>query len=149
MTTSQTTIEKARKLTSTGTNYAVAKLLNIDPSDLNRIIEGTSHLGLEACYRAADLLKMDVAKLIASVQLDKAKLEKKAFWKAHAAAILAALVIAQGAGKEAYSIHAGDSGHTDIFDIMRTLLRRITEMVRRRDRPHDPVLPSAMCMIGM
>jgi hypothetical protein len=93
VTTSQDIIEQLRPLTGSATNYAVSKLLNIDTSNFNRILAGTGHLGNEACYRAADLLDLDVAKLIASVEADRASPEKKAFWRDHAAAIVAALVL--------------------------------------------------------
>ncbi len=120
MNASQKIVERVRATTETKTDYAVAKALGMPQHALTRVVRGQSNLGIEASFRAADLLRTDPAKLIAAVEQDRAPAEKKAFWKAHAAAIVAGLLLASHPVKQAVSAEARASDHVGALYIIRS-----------------------------
>lgn len=93
MTPSIALAERIRATTETGTDYAVAKALGISQSNLKQVLEGKRGLGVEACFRAAEILGQDVKEIIAEIELHRAAPEKKAFWEKRLPRILPALVI--------------------------------------------------------
>lgn len=94
MTPSALIAEKIRATTETGTNYATAKALGISQSNLKQILDGSRNLGIEACVRAAELLKQPLSEIIAEVEMSRAHSpEKKAFWEKRLPRILPAVAI--------------------------------------------------------
>lgn len=76
-------VARVRERTETGTDYAVAKLLEIHPSNFRRVMAGRAYLGPVAIEKAAKLLGVDPYGLTVMVNEDRAKkAEEKAFWRA-------------------------------------------------------------------
>jgi hypothetical protein len=88
-------IARVREKTETRTNYAVAKALRMSPANLDRVLKGKSGLGNEACFRAAKLLHLPVAEVIAYVEEDRAKsAELREFWRLQLPRLLPSIAIA-------------------------------------------------------
>lgn len=103
-------IERVRARTDTGTNYAVSKALGMSQSNLARVLKGGSSLGNEACFRAAALLDMDPADVIAYVEEDRAPTpEKKEFWRTRLPRVLPT-VAAAALAIVGYKVGAGTDG---------------------------------------
>lgn len=93
MTPSIALAERVRQSTETKTDYAVAKALGISQSNLKQILEGKRGLGLEACFRAGELLGQDVKEIIAEIELHRASPDKKHFWEKRLPRLLPAVAI--------------------------------------------------------
>lgn len=75
-------VERIRERTGTGTDYAVAKALDMNPSNFRRVMAGTGWLGEKAQRRAAALLGIPFPDINALVNEDKAKSEpERAYWR--------------------------------------------------------------------
>lgn len=75
-------IDQVRKLTETGSDYAVAKKLGITRQRMSHYKHGRHYFDDELAFRVAELLKVSPAEVIAAVHLEKSSTpEKQAFWK--------------------------------------------------------------------
>lgn len=81
-------LDRVRKLTATGSDYAVAKLLGISEDAVNHYRKGTRHMDNYAALRIAEALALPLEELIASIELEREKApEKRDRWRAHLKAL--------------------------------------------------------------
>ncbi len=74
-------LDRVRKLTDTGTDYAVAKLLGLSENSINQYRKGTRTFDDAAALRVARALAIEVAEVIAARNVDRAKTkEEKEEW---------------------------------------------------------------------
>lgn len=75
-------IERVRSTTETGTDYAVAKALDMSQSTLIEIKKGKRWPGQKSQLRMSDVLKIDLKDIVALINEDKAKSEReRAHWR--------------------------------------------------------------------
>lgn len=75
-------VERVRAITETGTDYAVAKALGMNQSNLGRVLKGTNFLGPRAQMEAARLLGIDLTAIAALVNEDKASTDAaRSYWR--------------------------------------------------------------------
>jgi hypothetical protein len=81
-------IERVRSKTETGTDYAVAKALGMNQSNLRRILKGKSFPGDKARRQMVDLLPdVTLSDVVALINEDKAQSEAdRAYWRSLCAA---------------------------------------------------------------
>ncbi len=73
-------LDELQKLTETGTDYAVSKLLNTSTQRISKYRSGAS-FDDEMCVKVSDLLKIDLKEVIAAANYHREKNEKKKqFW---------------------------------------------------------------------
>lgn len=128
------------KLTDTGSDYAVAKLLNTSGGRVSNYRTGTNTFDTKMCIKIADLLKVDPLGVIIAMEVQRAKkhgdsaLQK--FWselaKKSTAAMVALAILATAtptAGLRAQGLLA--DFNVPIIDIMRTVYRRVRRFLAR------------------
>ena len=82
MTNTQELLERVRAKTETKTDYAVAKVLGLNQSNMRKVIEGKRVIGNKACFKLAQALDMEAAVVIAMVEEDRAKSSSdRDFWR--------------------------------------------------------------------
>lgn len=75
-------IERVRAVTQTGTDYAVAKALEMDQSYLILVKKGKRFPGMKAQLKMAELLGIDLKDIVAVINGDKADNEAdRAYWR--------------------------------------------------------------------
>lgn len=90
-------IARVRELVKNGTDYAVAKALGMNQSNLTRILHGKGHLGDKAQRKAAELLGLPFADINALVNEDKAQTEaERSYWRSLCAERIRAAIDAAG-----------------------------------------------------
>lgn len=133
-------IEQLRRKVPKGSNYAVAKALEMTQGDLNRVLAGKNGLGIKAAVRLSEVLHRDLKDIVVLLEEDKAKRPKDIeFWGRRSPRITAtgaiaalALVAAQGltnarAAESQTTVYANSADVTDLY-IMRSSCRPYTGM---------------------
>jgi len=88
-------IERVRQKVPRHTDYAVAKALEMDQSNLQRVLAGKAGLGPKAVIRLSELLQQDVRDLLVLVEEDKARTARdREFWERRSPRITAAIAVA-------------------------------------------------------
>lgn len=122
MNTTQRLLERVRRTTETGSDYAVAKALNISVQRMSAYMKGRSDLQEHATIaRAAELIGDDPAAVLAEFQAESAKNDKAAFYwrrlatmaRQHAAAALAACAMLSPALFSGNADAASGTVHSD------------------------------------
>jgi predicted transcriptional regulator len=79
---SQTYLDKARILTRTKTDYALAQLLEVSEQSVYRYVSGESIMDNDVARRVADVLGIDFAEIVAAAEYDRAPNAKtRARWR--------------------------------------------------------------------
>ena len=74
-------LDQVAKNTETGSDYAIAKILDISTQRVSKY-RGGANFDDEMCIKVADLLKIDVREVIAASNYHREKSDKKkAFWE--------------------------------------------------------------------
>lgn len=74
-------LDQIAKLTETGSDYAVAKLLGISGSRICNYRNGRAHFDDMICLKVANILQIELTEVIASANYQREKdKNKKAFW---------------------------------------------------------------------
>jgi hypothetical protein len=95
MNNAQQLIEQLRRKVPRHTNYAIAKALEMTPSQLARVIDGKHGLGPKAVVRLHELLGRDALDLLVLIEEDKAKTPAdKDFWSRRSPRITASVALA-------------------------------------------------------
>jgi hypothetical protein len=128
-------IEQVRRQVPRHTDYAVAKALEMNQSNLARVLVGKQGLGPKAVVRVAEILQRDLRDVLCLVEEDKAKTPKeREFWERRSPRIAATILttilgIVAGLGLIAHhGVNAPTTGNpasgvfTDLY-IMRRLKR--------------------------
>jgi len=106
-------IERVRSTTETGTNYAVAKALGMNPSNFMRVLSGKNWPGPAAQLRMAELLRIDLRDIVALINEDKAKSEAdRAYWRSVCTEGVRQAIDAAGKAAAAFIIGTGLIGLT-------------------------------------
>ena len=88
-------IEQVRHRVPKHTDYAVAKALEMDQSNLQRVMAGKQGLGPKAIIRLSEVLQRDLRDMLVLVEEDKAKSAKdREFWERRSPRIAAAVATA-------------------------------------------------------
>jgi hypothetical protein len=88
-------LEQVRRVVPRHTDYAIAKALEMNQSDLGRVMCGKQGLGVKAAVRISELLQRDLRDVIVLIEEDKATRPKDIdFWSARSPRITAAVAIA-------------------------------------------------------
>jgi len=88
-------LDRARKMCSPRTDYQVAKRLGIEPTTIYRCRHRGGTLDNMACWKLAKMLGLPITDVIAYMEEDRARDEKKkAFWRAQLPRILPPISIA-------------------------------------------------------
>jgi hypothetical protein len=95
MTNTEHLLERVRVRIGKSSKYALAKALEMTPSQLNDILKGKHGLGSKAVVRVAELTGIPTHDVLVLVNEDKAKSpEDKEFWSRRSPRITASLAIA-------------------------------------------------------
>jgi hypothetical protein len=74
-------LEQVRRRVPRETDYAVAKALEMNQSNLHRVLCGKAGLGPKAVVRVSEILQRDLKDVLVLIEEDKAKTAKdKEFW---------------------------------------------------------------------
>lgn len=131
MSATKTYLNQLTRLTETGSDYAVAKLLGESRSRISGYRTGRSHFNPEMCIRVAELLNLDPLEVIAAIEAEKAKTEKtRRFWKATlnrisgtAATVILSVAVLGGFSHSSGAYAATQAGHNaDSLYIMRIII---------------------------
>jgi hypothetical protein len=88
-------LEQVRRRVPRGTDYAVAKALEMDQSHLAKVLCGKAGLGPMAVTRVSEILQRDLRDVLVLVEEDKAKTRKqREFWERRSPRITAAILTA-------------------------------------------------------
>jgi Phage related protein len=88
-------IEQVRRHVPKHTDYAVAKALEMNQSNLARVLVGKQGLGPKAVVRVAEILQRDLRDVLCLVEEDKAKTPKeREFWERRSPRISATVLTA-------------------------------------------------------
>jgi hypothetical protein len=95
MPNTQLLLEQVRRRCPRETDYAVAKALEMNQSNLQRVLCGKAGLGPKAVVRVSEILQRDLKDVLVLIEEDKAKTAKdKEFWERRSPRITAALFTA-------------------------------------------------------
>jgi hypothetical protein len=88
-------LDQVRIRVPNGTDYAIAKALQMNQSNLQRVFAGKAGLGLKAAVRVSEILSRDLKDILVLIEEDKAKSKRdKEFWERRSPRITAAIAIA-------------------------------------------------------
>jgi hypothetical protein len=143
------------------TDYAIAKALYMDQSQLQRVLAGKAGLGPKAVVRLSELLSRDVGDILVLVEEDKARRPKdREFWGARSPRITAAVAtaaLALGAAVTSKTVSASTAVWNYSIDnpaiyIMRTHLldlasgiRNVINDIARRFRASQSAVTARGC----
>lgn len=88
-------IEQVRRHVPRHTDYGIAKALEMDQSNLQRVLAGKQGLGPKAVIRLSEVLQRDVRDILVLVEEDRAKTPKdRDFWGRRSPRITATIALA-------------------------------------------------------
>ena len=119
MSQTQQLIEQVRQKLEGATDYKVAQTLDIPRNIMHYYINGERDADAYACAKIAEVLNRDPLEIIAQVEAESARTEKKRqFWRSffsglkQTAHVLALFLIAGFSGTGPSTGHAGSMGDT-------------------------------------
>ncbi len=110
-------LERVRTHLPKASDYALAKALHMQQSNLRKALQGKQGLGIKAIVRASEITGMDAKEVAAIVECERAKdPDEKEFWRVRSPRISAAIVTALAlfAAVNHKDVQAFESGKTGI-----------------------------------